>query len=157
EDARAKKDEVRDPRQEAVVKGITPAQPAPLPAAASEPAPLPPPSVPARVVPAADVQEGSWLSRMLGWFRARPSETGVATPTSPSPQRAPTAASAGSPDRARDTRGEARRDGGRGRDERRGEGRNRRDERRGDARGGAGRGRDAAPRAGHQARGDDDR
>src|SRR4249919_680176 len=41
---RAKKEEARDPRQEAVVKGITPAQPAPLPA---EPAPAPQPSVPA--------------------------------------------------------------------------------------------------------------
>src|SRR4029450_3886562 len=39
---RARKDEAKDPRQEAVVKGITPAQPAPLPAA---PAPAPQPHV----------------------------------------------------------------------------------------------------------------
>ena len=62
--AKQMKEEAAAPRQEAVVKGITPAQPAPVhvekPAAA--PAAAAPP-------PAAD---GTWLSKVLGWFRTKP-------------------------------------------------------------------------------------
>ena len=54
------KEEAKEPRQEAVVKGITPAQPAPLPV---EPAPL------ARAAPPAT---DGWLEKVLGWFRSKP-------------------------------------------------------------------------------------
>jgi len=134
-EAAAKKEEPRDPRQEAVVKGITPAQPAPMPVEVP-PAPLAAPVAAAR--PSAHIApapEGSWLSKMLGWFRPRASES-FGTPTAPT-QSSDTKAPAASPsgDRPRDTRnrGEGRRDGPR--DDRRGDGRQRRDERRGEGRG----------------------
>ena len=57
--AKQMKEEAKEPRQEAVVKGITPAQPAPLPVA-----------TPAPVVAAAE--GGGWLARMLAWFRPQP-------------------------------------------------------------------------------------
>src|SRR5512135_3913236 len=69
EAAKARKEEAKEPRQEAVVKGITPAQPAPMPAELRAAAAPP---------PAAPVEGGSWLGRMLQWFRtppARPIET----------------------------------------------------------------------------------
>ena len=46
----------------AVAAGAAARQPEPAPMAAQ-------PSVPARTVPVAAVREGSWLSKMLGWFR----------------------------------------------------------------------------------------
>src|SRR3954466_16424324 len=64
------KEEAREPRQEAVVKGITPAQPAPLPVERA--APEAPPAAPAPVY--APAEPGSWLGRMLGWFRQKPSD-----------------------------------------------------------------------------------
>jgi ribonuclease E len=131
------KEEAREPRQEAVVKGITPAQPAPLPVEriAAE-------SVARRAtyVPA---EPESWLSRMLSWFRAKPETT--TAPAAP----AAVADSAGARDaRATESRregrarGDARREGQR-RDERRGEGRDRRE----------GRGSAAGGREGREARG----
>jgi hypothetical protein len=62
-DAFARKEEPKEPRQEAVVKGITPSQPAPVgvpraPVATEAAAPSPP--------------SHSWLSRMLHWFRTPP-------------------------------------------------------------------------------------
>ena len=144
EAARARKEEQRDVRQEAVVKGITPAQPAPVPV---EPAAAQPSNIPARSVPAAEVRDGTWLSRMLAWFRVKPAADVAASVSRPLPATpAPSVPSSKPPrqERARDERHrEARRDGERGRDERRGDGRQRRDERGGEHRG---RGRDAAPR-----------
>ena len=58
--AQQMKEEAAAPRQEAVVKGITPAQPAPLPV--ERPA----------AAAAAESAGESWLSRVLGWFRAKP-------------------------------------------------------------------------------------
>jgi ribonuclease E len=55
---RQKKDEAREPRQEAVVKGITPAQPAPMPVARTVETP----------------KQDNWLNKVLGWFRQKPVE-----------------------------------------------------------------------------------
>jgi len=60
------KEEVR-PRQEAVVKGITPDQPAPIVERKPiEPAPVPAP------VPVAQPEEEGFLSRVFGFFRKKP-------------------------------------------------------------------------------------
>ena len=67
------KEEVR-PRQEAVVKGITPEQPAPI----VERKPVEPASPPAPVMPAA---EEGFFSRMFGFFRRKP----VAPVAAPAP------------------------------------------------------------------------
>jgi ribonuclease E len=56
--ARQKKEEAKEPRQEAMVKGITSGAPAPMPV---EPV----------VEPAAQV---NWLNKVLGWFRSKPVE-----------------------------------------------------------------------------------
>ncbi|HUH94447.1 MAG TPA: Rne/Rng family ribonuclease [Casimicrobiaceae bacterium] len=78
--AKAMKEEAREPRQEAVVKGITPAQPAPLPVS------RPPAAEPAR--------HENWLTTVMGWFKRQPSEP-VAAPAAapvrevPREQRAP--------------------------------------------------------------------
>src|SRR5215468_4238645 len=53
----SKQEEIREPRQEAVVKGITPSQPAPMPTERT------PAGVP-------ESETSSWLSRVLAWFRA---------------------------------------------------------------------------------------
>ncbi|TMH30757.1 MAG: Rne/Rng family ribonuclease [Betaproteobacteria bacterium] len=58
-----KKEEAREPRQEAVVKGITPVRPAPMP-------------VERAAAPA--IQE-NWLNKVLGWFRSKPAEA-IAAP-----------------------------------------------------------------------------
>ena len=116
------KEEAKEPRQEAAVKGITPSERAPMPApaeAAPPPAPAPQPT-------------GGWLSEMLSWFRPKP-----AIPAPPAPVETPHATAEQRRD-ARDSRGE--RDRNRGQDRRDG----RRDERRGegrDHRGGRGDGR----------------
>src|SRR4051812_14752781 len=57
------KEEAKEPRQEAVVKGITPPQPAPIP---TEPAPRAP------VTPVSAAPFDGWLEKVLGWFRAKP-------------------------------------------------------------------------------------
>ena len=106
------KEEAKEPRQEAVVKGITPAQPAPVRA---EPLPSD--------VPAMRPDGGGWLERMLAWFRPKPA---LAAPA----QRADKPREGR--DGRRDQRGDRdrprgqqdRRDGRR--DERRGEGKNNR-------------------------------
>ncbi|CAG0983527.1 Ribonuclease E [Burkholderiales bacterium] len=146
--AKAKKDEAKEVRQEAVVKGITPAQPAPLPA---EPAPAPG----AAAAPAGHAA-GSWFDRMMGWFRGRPAPAAAATPA-PARQQ-------GQERQRRDGRGRGkdsqdRREGGQPqrRDERRGEGRDRRDEpRRGEPRrdGPPRQGQPQAPRGGQPPRGE---
>jgi ribonuclease E len=56
--AKAKKEEAREPRQEAVVKGITPAQPAPVPM-------VRPPIV-------EPVRHENWLTTVIGWFKRQP-------------------------------------------------------------------------------------
>ena len=113
------KEEAKEPRQEAAVKGITPSERAPMPAPAEA---APPPA-------AAPQPTGGWLSEMLSWFRPKP-----AIPAPPAPVETPQAAA----EHRRDSRGE--RDRNRGQDRRDG----RRDERRGegrDHRGGRGDGR----------------
>src|SRR5215468_8642397 len=67
--AQLKKEEAREPRPEAVVKGITPAQPAPLPV---------------ERVPEVARRE-NWLTTVMGWFKRQPEE---ATPA-PAPERRP--------------------------------------------------------------------
>src|SRR6187549_2739371 len=57
------KEEAKEPRQEAAVKGITPAERAPMPAPPAEAAPPPQP---------APQPTGGWLSEMLSWFRPKP-------------------------------------------------------------------------------------
>ncbi len=118
------KEEAKETRMEAAVKGITPAQPAPIPA----------PAAATNAAPAPAASDG-WFARVLAWFRSEPAI--------PAPPQRP-------PERAPSQRGENRREGreqreGRGRShERRGEGRDqrrderpkegRRDERRGEPR-----------------------
>ena len=70
------KEEAREPRQEAVVKGITPAQPAPAPLPAAAAGPLMP-------APMAAHTAGAWLQRVLGWFRQQPA---LPTPTPAAPR-----------------------------------------------------------------------
>jgi ribonuclease E len=53
-----KKEEAKEPRQEAMVKGITTGAPAPMP-------------VELGIEPAVQV---NWLNKVLGWFRSRPAE-----------------------------------------------------------------------------------
>ncbi|HSQ80753.1 MAG TPA: Rne/Rng family ribonuclease, partial [Casimicrobiaceae bacterium] len=128
--ARARKDEAKEPRQEAVVKGITPAQPAPMPVE-TRPAPAPVP------VEVAARHGGSWLGRMLQWFRtppARPVEAQApapapSAPSRPREQRPPRERDGSREGRPRGERGEGRREGQR---EGSREGQGRRDERRPD-------------------------
>ncbi len=131
--AKAKKEDAAEPRQQPVVRGIAPAQPAPMPVErAPEPAPA------AARAPAA-ASSGSWIDRMMGWFRGTPAPATAAASTTPVRE-----------DRreGRDQRADARRGQGARRDERRdgrGEGRDgdgRRGPRERDARGGAGGERD---------------
>ena len=115
------KEEAKEPKQEAVVKGITPAQPAPI---VAEAAPIP-------VAPTAPVgtpAESGWLARIRAWFQPQP-----AIPA-PSLRAEPTR-EAREPRRERESRNE--RDRHRGQDRR--EGRDR-DNRRGEGRDGRGRG-----------------
>ena len=115
---KAMKEDVREARQEAVVKGITPSQPAPVPAApyrADAPG-----SIPAKSVSTAEAREGTWLSRMLGFFSTKPGpkiEIAAPRPDRPAATAAPRDARA---------RGEPRREPQHGRDERRDRGQSRR-------------------------------
>ncbi|MGE5622895.1 MAG: Rne/Rng family ribonuclease, partial [Bacillota bacterium] len=99
------KEEAR-PRQEAVVKGITPEQPAPI----VERKPVEPPPAPAPVAPPA---EEGFFSRMFGFFRRKP----VAPPPAPAPvvEEKPVQA------RERSERNNRNRNRGRGRGRERGE------------------------------------
>jgi ribonuclease E len=128
------REEAKEPRQEAVVKGITPAQPAPVAA----PRALPVPELAAQ--PA-----GGWFTRMLHWLRTPPAPASVAAPT-------PAPASSSLSERARDARPPRSRDAAR--DARRSEGRRegqRRDERRPDRERKDARAGDDARRAGQSA------
>ncbi len=93
----------KPPRIEAVVKGITPSQPAPLPI---EPTPVPTP-VPVMVAQPVPAQESSILRKILGWFGGgKPAEA-------PAPVAAPAPAPAAESRRPSD---DSRRRGGRDRD-----------------------------------------
>ncbi|MEI7969830.1 MAG: ribonuclease E/G [Betaproteobacteria bacterium] len=108
----------RAPRPEALVKGITPAQPAPLPTA---PQPSAPPAMPA--APAG--RQGSVLRRILGWFTGGASEETAPAATEVVPSPAATPRPARDRDRNRDRRpersGESPRHGRGERSERSGE------------------------------------
>jgi ribonuclease E len=91
--------EAAAPRAEAVVKGITPAQPAPVPVAKeSRPEPAPQPQ--------ARAEEGSVIGKIFGWFKRKPSEE---TPPAPEPAR-PVPERGGGPRRGRHEREGGRRD-----------------------------------------------
>src|SRR5438105_3924017 len=125
--SKARKEEVREIRQEAVVKGITPAHPAPIP--------LPRPVATARPIaaehaPATERHDGGWLTRVLAWFR-KPAEAAQVPTTRTTQTPVPTIREATPRDIA-DLRGrsEVRRES-KMQDDR--AGRHRRDERRGEA------------------------
>ncbi len=120
--ARQKKEEAAAPaRQEAVVKGITPAQPAPIP----EERPV------SAAAPAATV-ESSWLSRMMSWFSPKPEAPAQA----PAPARREPRAEARNDDRQRDGRRDSR-NGDRKRGDNRNEGRRGGEQRRDESRDGS--------------------
>ena len=128
--AKGRKEELREIRQEAVVKGITPAHPAPLP--------MPRAAIAQTAIASnagnGDGRAGTWLSKVLAWFRNE-----AETPVTPGTTQRPSDVPAISESRAappRDVReprgrGEPRREPKPAHDER-GAGRQRRDERRGD-------------------------
>ena len=72
--AKQRKEEAREPRPEAAVKGITPAQPAPVP--------VPPEQRPAS---AEVVRRENWLTTVMGWFRRQPED--AAPPPAPAAER----------------------------------------------------------------------
>jgi ribonuclease E len=123
--ATALREEAKEPRQEAVVKGITPAQPAPVAA----------PRVVPMTAPVAQ-PTGGWFARVMQWLRTPPAPVSVTAP-----EVAPAAASPGTRPRdgrpprgregARDARRPEPRREGQHRDERRPE-RDRKDARGGD-------------------------
>jgi ribonuclease E len=136
--ARQRKEEATAvPRQEAMVKGITPAQPAPVPVERA-----------ASAAPGA-VGETSWFSRMMSWFSPKPEAPAVTPAPAQRDDRSRDGRrdARGGDNRGRnrgDARNEGRGDGRRGgeqRDGHRGDARNRRDgrdqrgEHRGDKRG----------------------
>jgi ribonuclease E len=99
--AEARPPEASAPRQEAIVKGITPQQPAPIPVA-REPRPeRPQPAAPARAA------EASFISRFFGLFKNRP--------VAPAPAEVTAKATPPSQDRGsrRNWHGRDQRDGGR--------------------------------------------
>ncbi|MBN9426646.1 MAG: Rne/Rng family ribonuclease, partial [Burkholderiales bacterium] len=147
------------PRQEAVVKGITPDQPPPVAPPVAAPAPAPVAARPAASVELGSSSEQGLLGRILGWFRSKPANEASAVPA------APAAEAAEGTRRARD--GRERREGREGRDGGRGgrsasgerdgrtprEGREAREGREGRGRGGERReGRDGQPRENREGR-----
>ncbi len=116
------KEEAKEPRQEAMVKGITPSQPAPLPAE------VPAPSA----VAATSQPTGGWLARMRAWFRPMPA---IPAPAARAESARETREQREQRRDGRDNRGGGDRDRSRGQDRR--DGRDR-DGRRGESRGGRG-------------------
>ena len=107
----ARMEEAKEPRQEAVVKGITPSQPAPIVASRA----TTPTETVATNHPSAN---GGWLSRMLRWLRTPPASTSApqasATPSAAVPERAREGRPPRNRDGARDgrpPRGDGRREG----------------------------------------------
>ena len=96
-----KKEEAREPRQEAAVKGITPAQPAPMPIE----------RLPVTEAP----RHENWLTTVMGWFKRQPSDEAppVSAPPRMQPARDREDGGRGRRERSerRDGRGEERRDG----------------------------------------------
>ncbi|MCC7040403.1 MAG: Rne/Rng family ribonuclease [Burkholderiales bacterium] len=101
--ARQAREDASAPRQEAVVKGITPTQPAPQPAA---PAPV-------AAAATSEAHGGSWLGKVLGWFRAKPQGA-------PAPAAKPAPAERSAPTREPRRDGRRSDDRGRGGEQRRG-------------------------------------
>jgi len=127
--AKARKEESREARQEAVVKGITPAHPAPIPLARSIGAELG-----ASTRTGGELRPGTWLSKILAWFRNEPETRAVPEPVQRRTEAVAKIENRESPARdSRDVRGrgEPRREAKPAHDER-GPGRHRRDERRGE-------------------------
>src|SRR5208282_6759754 len=93
-----KKEEAREPRQEAAVKGITPAQPAPMPVE--------------RLPVAETPRHENWLTTVMSWFKRAPSEEVVPVPAPPRSQapREPREEGGRGRRERRDGRGEERRD-----------------------------------------------
>ncbi|KAB2927042.1 MAG: Rne/Rng family ribonuclease [Dechloromonas sp.] len=112
----ATQNEATKPRQEAVVKGISPEQPAPVVAEKAVETPAAPPQ---------PATSGGLFAKIASWFRSAPAA--VEPAPAPEPTRKP-----------REGRGDGRRERGEGRGEGRGDGRrggrngNRRDEERGE-------------------------
>jgi ribonuclease E len=127
---KARKEDLREIRQEAVVKGITPAQPAPLPVARTANAAS---DTSTKALPGGDMRAGGWLSKMLSWFKSEPEMPGAAPAQRRTEAPARPEGREASPREARDLRerGEPRREPKPPREDR-GGGRQRRDERRGD-------------------------
>ena len=101
------------PRQEAMVKGITPTQPAPIPVE------RPVTAIPAAPAPSG---EGSWLTRMMSWFSPKP-EAPVAAPAPVRrDNRSGSRSDESRSDKSRDGRRDAR--NGDNRDRKRGDNRN---------------------------------
>jgi len=85
-----RKDEAREPRQEAVVKGIPPGLPAPMPVARTVEAPA----------------QENWLNKVLGWFRPKAAEP--VPPAAPVRTEAPREARGRGGRQDRDRRGNQR-------------------------------------------------
>jgi len=150
------KEEARETRQEAVVKGITPSQPAPMPVERTVATPAP--------------REENWLDKVLGWFRTKPAKPATApvrSETSEAPRdargrgrgnerdRGGRGGEAGRParDRQREGQREGQRDGQRDANQSRGQRgapQQRRDEKRDSVRGEARDGRRDGQRDGHR-------
>ncbi len=72
------KEEAAKPRQEAVIKGISPEQPAPVVAEKTEAAPAP---------VAAPQAEGGFFSKIFSWFRSEPKAAEPAPAPAPAPKK----------------------------------------------------------------------
>src|SRR5439155_74171 len=123
---KARKEELREIRQEAVVKGITPAQPAPLPIARTASTAS---DISTKALPGGDMRAGSWLSKMLSWFKSEPETPAAEAPShrrteapAKPEKRQPPATAVPSAAPVPHAEGEERREGGRRRRGRRGRG-----------------------------------
>ena len=127
---KAHKEEVRETRQEAVVKGITPAQPAPIPVPRTVGAAT---DLSAKPTSPPEFRTGGWFSKMLSWFKSEPEPRAALEPTAAAEARTSPERPEAMPREARDMRGRAepRREAKAAHDDR-GAGRQRREERRGD-------------------------
>jgi ribonuclease E len=80
------------PRPEAVVRGITPQQPAPMPAAVPAPAPAAAAPAPFEAVSAVPAQGPSIIGKLFGWLKRQPADAAPKTvEAAPQPAPAPRA------------------------------------------------------------------